>query len=72
MSTRPSGRTPKGSANLEPIQCYRNLTTYFDEYPYHYDFGTFEWICEGTGPHVAYLGKWCGQGPQKAIVFTRK
>jgi predicted ester cyclase len=63
---------PEGKRNLEPIQYYPKLTTYFDEYPYHYDFETFEWMCEGTGLQVEYLGKWCGRGPQRAMVFTRK
>jgi len=46
--------------------------THFDEDPYHYDFGTFEWICEGTGLRVEHLGKWCGRGPQRTLVFSRK
>jgi SAM-dependent methyltransferase len=63
---------PDGKRNLDPIRYPRRPTTYFDEYPYHYDFATFEWICDGTGLRVDYLGKWCGRGPQSVMVLSRK
>ena len=62
----------QGKRNLDPIQWWPRLWTYFDAYPYHYDFATFEWICEGTELRVEYLGKWCGKGPQSVLLFTRK
>jgi hypothetical protein len=63
---------PGGKFNLEPLPSAPPLITYFDQYPYHYDFGTFEWICKDTGLEVEYLGDWCGRGPQKVMLFTRK
>jgi hypothetical protein len=62
---------PEGRRNLEPIR-RQGLTTYFDDYPYHYDFGTFQTACEGTGLRVEHLGKWCGDGPQSVMLFTRR
>jgi steroid delta-isomerase-like uncharacterized protein len=61
----------EGKFNLNPID-QSNYITYFDRYPYHYDFGTFEWICEGTGLRVEYLGPWAGEGSQKVLKFVKK
>jgi len=64
---------PKGKFNLEPIQRTGGYS-YFDKDPYHYDFKTFEWICEGIGLKVDYLGKWNSpKGPHgRVLLFTKR
>lgn len=65
---------PHGKMNLEPVTRPRAdggvVTTYFDKDPYHYDFQTFEQICEGTSLDVEYIGEW-SLGDQKMMVFLR-
>jgi hypothetical protein len=45
--------------------------TFFDRDPYHYDFDTFEWICDGTGLRVAYIGDCFHPRDQKILMFTK-
>ena len=47
------------------------LVTYFDRNPYHYDFATFEWICEGTSLSVERIGEWGHPRGQLMMVFTK-
>ena len=61
---------PEGKLNLSPIK-RSHVTTYFDKPLYHYDFGTFEWICEGTDLKVEYIGDWNHPRGQMIMVFTR-
>lgn len=65
----------KGKFHLEPIPHPRvdgpDLPSFFDRDPYHYDFATFQWICEGTGLTVEYLGDWNHPRDQKMMVFTK-
>ena len=67
---------PDGRSNLEalshPSPNEPPLVTYFDEDPYHYDFKTFEWICEGTCLTVEYIGEWAHPRDQKMMVFTKR
>jgi SAM-dependent methyltransferase len=65
-----------GKSNLEPIvrpgvTGKWNGITYFDRDPYHYDFGTFEWICEGLGLKVEYIGDWNHPWGQRIMVFVK-
>lgn len=66
---------PPGKSNLEPVMRSRvdglNFATCFDRDPYHYDFETFKWICEGTNLRVKYLGKWNHPADQRMMVFTK-
>jgi cyclopropane fatty-acyl-phospholipid synthase-like methyltransferase len=67
---------PKGKFNLKPVgRPYldgKEIATYFDEDPYHYDFGTFEWVCEGTGLTVEYIGPWEHPWDQRMLVFLKR
>jgi SAM-dependent methyltransferase len=67
---------PAGKFNLHPISQPLTdgavLTSYFDQDPYHYDFETFRWICEGTRWQVEYVGDWGHPRSQKAIIFTKR
>ncbi len=60
----------QGKLNLDPIVRSPN-TTYFDKPLYHQDFGTFEWICEGTDLDVEYIGDWNHPRGQMIMVFTK-
>jgi hypothetical protein len=48
------------------------VTSYFDQDSYHYDVGTFEWICSGTALDVTYLGGWNNPRNQKVLLFTKR
>jgi SAM-dependent methyltransferase len=67
----------EGKNNLEPIIHPRfggpNITTHFDADPYHYDFETFKWVCEGTSLKVEYIGDWKqpGGADQKMLLFIK-
>ncbi len=67
---------PKGKFNLEPVMHPRvdgpKFATHFDQDPYHYDFETFKWICEGTSLKVEYIGDWNHPRDQKMLVFIKK
>ena len=62
----------QGKRNLDPIRQSPQVTSYFDEDSFHYDFATFEWIAEGTSLDVAYLGGWNNPRNQKVVVFTKR
>jgi len=72
------GENPQGKFNLEPIECHpttgEKIITYFDKDPFHYDFGTFQWICEGTNLKVEYLGSWGHPRgtDSKMMLFTKQ
>jgi SAM-dependent methyltransferase len=61
---------PQGKFNLGPI-VRSHVTTYFDKPLFHYDFGTFESICEGTNLKVEYIGAWDHPRGQMIMVFTK-
>lgn len=64
-----------GKFNLEDIMHFQkdgpDSATYFDKDPYHYDFNTFKWICEGTNLKVDYIGNWNHPRNQKMMVFMK-
>jgi SAM-dependent methyltransferase len=62
---------PDGKRNLEPVEQRPGLWTNFDEDFFHYDFPTFEWIADGTGLSVEYLGEWNNPRNQRMMVFTK-
>ena len=62
---------PEGKRNLEPIRQSPQVESYFDCDSYHYDVGTFEWICAGTSLTVEYLGGWNNPRNQKVLLFTK-
>jgi SAM-dependent methyltransferase len=61
----------RGKQNLERIEQRPRIFSNFDQDPYHYDFGTFEWICDGTRLTPEYLGDWNSPRNQKMLVFTK-
>ena len=67
---------PQGKFNLEPIMhpCtdIPPIASYFDEDPFHYDFETFQQICEGISLKLEYIGDWNHPRDQKMLVFIKK
>jgi SAM-dependent methyltransferase len=61
----------RGKFNLDDIQQSATAVTHFDRDFFHYDVGTFVWICEGTGLSVEYLGDWENPVNQKMLVFRK-
>jgi len=68
---------PKGKLNLEPIERHpysgKKTYTYFDKDPFHYDFSTFQWVCQNTDLKVDYIGNWnhpAGPGSMM-MLFTK-
>lgn len=61
----------RGKRNLEPIRQSPQVVSYFDQDSYHYDVGTFEWICAGTSLGVEYLGGWNNPRNQKVLLFKK-
>jgi SAM-dependent methyltransferase len=61
----------QGKRNLDPIRQSPQVVSYFDRDSFHYDVGTFEWICEGTSLSVRYLGGWNNPRNQKVLLFTK-
>ena len=43
----------------------------FDKDPFHHDFGTFQWICQGTRLRVEYIGEWNHPRGQRMMCFVR-
>jgi len=63
---------PDGKFNLEPIYHPKaGGYTFFDKDVFHYDFHTFEFLCEGTKLEVDYIGDWNHPRNQKIMVFTK-
>ena len=62
----------RGKLDLDPIRQSEQVTSYFDQDAYHYDFAAFEWICEGTSLTVRYLGGWNNPRNQKMLLFTKR
>jgi ubiquinone/menaquinone biosynthesis C-methylase UbiE len=66
----------QGKNDLNPISHPSidniGLETYFDRDPYHYDFETFEWICDGTLLDPEYIGDWHHPRNQMMLVFKRR
>lgn len=63
---------PAGKRNLDDIQQTDEVVTHFARDFYHYDVGTFEWICEGTSLVPEYLGDWGNPRNQKMLRFTKR
>jgi SAM-dependent methyltransferase len=61
----------RGKFDLADIQQTATAVTHFDRDFFHYDVSTFEWICDGTGLSVEYLGDWENPVNQKMLVFRR-
>ncbi len=56
----------------EPKSYPDGIATQLDADPYHYHFGTFEWVCEHIdGLSVEYIGDWDHPREQQMMVFTR-
>ena len=49
-----------------------SFLTFFGKEPYHYDFATFRWVCQGTSLHVEYLGDWGHPVNQKMLMFIKQ
>jgi ubiquinone/menaquinone biosynthesis C-methylase UbiE len=66
---------PKGKNDLGPALHRRidgpPIGSYFDKDPYHYDTGTFEWICKGTKLKAEYVGDWGHPRGQKMMRFVK-
>lgn len=62
---------PQGKRNLADIRQTETVVTHFDADFFHYDFATFEWICEGTRLEPTYIGDWGHPRNQKMLLFTR-
>jgi SAM-dependent methyltransferase len=61
----------RGKFNLADVHQTAEVVTHFDRDFFHYDVGTFEWICDGTGLSVEYLGDWDNPVNQKMLVFRK-
>lgn len=61
----------RGKRNLDDVEQQPGLVTHFDRDFFHYDLGTFEWICRDTELEVEYLGGWNNPRNQKMLCFTR-
>jgi SAM-dependent methyltransferase len=62
----------QGKRNLDPIVQSPQVTSYFDEDSFHYDYPTFEWICEETSLEPTYLGGWGNPRNQKVLLLTKR
>jgi SAM-dependent methyltransferase len=62
----------QGKFNLDPVYQSPQVTSYFDEDSFHYDYATFEWVCEGTSLEPTYLGGWGNPRNQKVVLFTKR
>ena len=66
---------PQGRFNLDCLLHQRAdgepFATFLDKDPYHYDFDTFRWVCEGTSLEVSYIGDWNHPRNQKMLAFKK-
>ncbi|HEY7195917.1 MAG TPA: class I SAM-dependent methyltransferase [Gaiellaceae bacterium] len=60
-----------GKQNLDPVEQKPGLLTHFDQDFFHYDYGTFEWVADGTGLEVEHLGEWDNPRNQRMLVFRK-
>jgi SAM-dependent methyltransferase len=60
-----------GKRNLEDLHHADGKVTHFDADSFHYDFASFEWICEGTRLNVRHLGQWGHPQNQVMLEFTK-
>jgi hypothetical protein len=61
----------QGKRYLDPIEQSPGTVTHMDKNPFHYEFTTFEWICDGTSLTAEYLGDWKSPRNQKMLIFTK-
>jgi SAM-dependent methyltransferase len=61
----------RGKQYLDPIEQSPGTFTHMDKNPFHYEFTTFEWICDGTSLTPEYLGDWNSPYNQKMLLFTK-
>ena len=65
----------QGKFNLDsithPTLDNSNIISFFDKDPYHYDYPTFEQICQNTTLTPHYLGNWNHPRDQKLVLFTK-
>jgi SAM-dependent methyltransferase len=66
---------PEGKFNLDPVMHSRldgpSFETYFDNDPYHYDFGIFKWSSEETNLRAESVGEWSHPRGQRMAVFIK-
>ena len=62
----------QGARFIDDIEQKPGLVTHPDRDFFHYHRSAFEWLCEGTGLQVEYLGGWNNPRNQKMLVFTHK
>jgi SAM-dependent methyltransferase len=63
---------PDGKFNLDPVRQSEHKVTHFDRDAFHYDLGTFRWICDGTSLSIEDLGEWGHPQRQKMLLFTKQ
>ncbi len=66
---------PRNRSKLEPLS-HRNrygpdIVTYYDKDPFHYNYSTFEKLCEKIPLRVDYIGDWNHPRTQKMMIFTK-
>jgi SAM-dependent methyltransferase len=76
---KPGGRfyatfyeNPAGKYDLDDIEQKPTVITHLDRDNFHYDFGTFEWIADGTSLEPRYIGDWGEARNQKMLLFVKK
>jgi SAM-dependent methyltransferase len=62
----------RGPREITDVQQKPGLVTHLDRDFFHYHFSVFEWLCEGTGLQVEYLGGWDNPRNQKMLCFTHR
>jgi hypothetical protein len=62
----------RGPRVISDVEQRPGLVTHLDCDYYHYHRSVFEWLCEGTGLQVRYLGGWDNPRNQKMLLFTHR
>ena len=62
----------RGPREITDVQQKPGLVTHLDRDFFHYHFSVFEWLCEGTGLQVEYMGGWDNPRNQKMLCFTHR
>jgi SAM-dependent methyltransferase len=57
---------------ITDVQQKPGLVTHLDRDFFHYHRSVFDWVCEGTGLEVEYLGGWDNPRNQRMLVFTHR